>query len=428
MKISRVKAVNFEGIVSVDTVLGKNVNKITGKNGAGKSSFRDSIIATLCGAKYTPDVPIRTGQNKAEVTVDMGEYIVKGTYTKDGRKIEVLSPDGAKFPRPQELMDKSIGRLSFDPTSFYRKPPREQAEMLRVLVGLDVSDIVSKYSQLQAERAQINSNKTLLQQKADAIAVPPDTPDGEVSISNLAKQLQKANNHNVEQSKRKAKANLLAEAWLAEIEIIKKYDSDIARYEELLEEAKAAKEKSKATTGSLFTERETLEKTIQPEQDIQPIQTQIEAAEIINRDVHLKKQKEELQTAIELKTTRYTELGRDMKQLDATKAARLAEVKMPVDGLSLTEEYVTYGALPLKQVNTGEQLKIAVAIAMAMNPTLKTVFVKCNDLDADNLKLLEDLLVERDYQGFFEIADTSGKIGIVIEDGMLKKKKKETKK
>ena len=51
MKISRVKAVNFEGIVSIDTVLGKNVNKITGPNGAGKSSFRDSIIATLCGAK-----------------------------------------------------------------------------------------------------------------------------------------------------------------------------------------------------------------------------------------------------------------------------------------------------------------------------------------------------------------------------------------
>jgi len=428
MKISRVKAVNFEGIVSIDTVLGKNVNKITGPNGAGKSSFRDSIIATLCGAKYTPDVPIRTGQNKAEVTVDMGEYLVKGTYTKDGRKIEVLSPDGAKFPRPQELLDKAIGKLSFDPVAFYLKTPREQAEMLRVLVGLDVSDIVSKYHQLQAERAQINSNKTLLQRKADAIAVSADTPDEEVSISDLAKQLQKANDHNTEQAEKKGLLKQLADTLVGEAELIKKYDTDITRYEELLEEAKTAKANCITTRMGLFTKKEALEKAILPEQDTAPIQADIEAAEIINRDVHLKKQKAELEAAVELKTTKYTELGRTMKQLDATKAARLAEVEMPVEGLSLTEEYVTYGALPLKQVNDGEKLKISVAIAMAMNPTLRTVFVKCNDLDANNLKLLEKLLVEKDYQGFIELADTSGKIGIVIEDGMLKKKKKETKK
>lgn len=421
MKITRVKAVNFEGIVNIDTLLGKNVNKITGRNGAGKSSFRDSIIATLCGAKYTPDVPIRTGQNKAEVTVDMGEYIVKGTYTKAGRKIEVLSPDGAKFSRPQELMDKCVGRLSFDPTEFYRKTSREQAEMLRELVGLDVSDIEAAYRKTQDERAQINSNKTLLQQKLNAIAVPADTPDEEVSISGLAKQLQEANNHNIQQNEMVAKVKSLADDCIRHGVAIADHQNSLEKYRTLMDEAAVAKEKCIQAREELLNQKEVLEKTIPPIQDTSPIQAQIEQAERINRNVHLKQQKTELQAAVDLKTIKYTELGRTMKSLDATKAARLAEIKMPVDSLSLTEEYVTYGDLPLKQINTGEQLKIAVAIAMAMNPTLKTVFVKCNDLDSDNLKLLEDMLIERDYQGFFEIADTSGKIGIVIEDGTLKK-------
>ena len=422
MKISRVKAVNFEGIVSIDTVLGENVNKITGKNGAGKSSFKDSIIATLCGAKYTPTMPVRIGENKAEVTVDMGEYVVKGTYTKDGRKIEVLSPDGAKFPQPQKLMDKAIGKLSFDPTDFYRKTPKEQAEMLRVLVGLDVGDIEKRYQQLQAERAQINSNKTLLQQKVDEMVdVPADTPDEEVSISNLSKELQKANDHNIKQAEIETQIKSAANSCIAYEEEIKKHQEDVERYRAMMDEAAEAVKRCTQKHADFSSQKVALENLLPDTMDTALIQAQIEAAEVINRNVHLKKQKEELQAAVELKTNKYTELGRTMKKLDETKAARIAEVKMPIEGLSLTEEYVTFGALPLKQVNTGEQLKIAVAIAMAMNPTLKTVFVKCNDLDADNLKILEDMLVEHDYQGFFEIADTSGKIGIVIEDGMLKK-------
>lgn len=426
MKICRVKAVNFEGIVNVDTVLAEGVNKITGPNGAGKSSFRDSIIATLCGARYTPDVPIRIGQNRAEVTVDMGEYIVKGVYTKAGRKIEVSSPDGAIYKRSQELLDEAIGKLTFDPVGFYLKTAREQAETLRELVGLDVSDIEAAYQKKQTERAQINSNKTLLQQKVDAITVPEETPDEEVSISDLAKQLQVASDHNALQEQRKRDVATLVDTICGQDHTIKHHQDDIERYRTLMDEAAIAQKKCIQAQKELRVQEETVRKAIMPEQDVAPIQAQIQAAESTNRNVHLKQQRKELQEAIDLKTTTYTELGREMKDLDGAKAKRIAEVKMPVDGLSLTEDYVVYGDLPLKQINDGEKLKIAVAIAMAMNPNLRTVFVKCNDLDDNNLKLLEEMLVERDYQGFFEIADTSGEIGIVIEDGMLKQRKENT--
>ena len=36
--------------------------------------------------------------------------------------------------------------------------------------------------------------------------------------------------------------------------------------------------------------------------------------------------------------------------------------------------------------------------------------------------LHEDMIVEKDYQALIELADSSGEIGIVIEDGRIKKK------
>lgn len=399
MKISRVKAINFKGIKNIDAVLKKGVNLITGANGAGKSSFKDSIIATLCGKQYTPDVPVRVGKNKAEVEVKMGDYTVKGTFTKDKRVVEVLSEKGAIVPKPQEFLNTVIGKLTFDPMKFYLLSSKEQAETLRLLVGLSVDDIEKRYREVQAERANINSNKTLINQQIADIEFEPGTPDEEVSLTELTEKLQVAMkfNNDVENQKRNQQKK---EADIREIE---------RKIEELTEELKTVQ--SFKIVG--FDDEL---------KDIGIIQTEIAALETTNKNVRAKQKKAELQKAVDLKTNEYTELGRILKALDKTKAERIAAIEMPVEGLSLTSENVMFGELPLKQVNTGEQIKISVAIAMSMNPKLKTVFVKANDLDEDNLKLLEDFIVEKGYQGLIELADTSGEVGIVIHDGIIKEK------
>ena len=192
MKIRRVKAVNFMRVENIDVVFDEGVNKITGENGAGKSSFNCSIIATLSGKRNTPAKPVRIGKNKAEVEIDMGDYTVKGTYTKDSRVVEVSSKDSGVVPKAQEFLNKVVGKLSFDPMKFERLAPKEQAETLRELVGLNVDDIEAKYKEVQAERAQINKNKTLIQEDAEAIEFEPGTPDEEVSLTVLTGKLQGA--------------------------------------------------------------------------------------------------------------------------------------------------------------------------------------------------------------------------------------------
>ena len=81
-----------------------------------------------------------------------------------------------------------------------------------------------------------------------------------------------------------------------------------------------------------------------------------------------------------------------------------------------------FGELPLKQVNTAQRIKICVAIAMEMNPKLKTVFCEADKLTPSTQKILEEFIVEKGYQGLIEIAAEDAQAGIIIEEGMIKKK------
>ena len=413
MKISRVKAVNFKGIRNIDVLLKKNVNKITGANGAGKSSFKDSIMATLCGAKYTPDVPVRIGQGKAEVTVETDDFIANGIYTKSGRRIELSSRDGLPIRKPQEFLDKCIGPLTFDPVAFYLAKPPEQVAMLKELVQVDFGDLNARQADIKQKRSDAKREKERLMHEAERIQLIGDVPDEEVSLSELIEELKKANDENF----------LMREAGeLYEIncqdfsDCVKFIDSKKAAIEVLQQEIKRLEEKR------VELEKAKFEYTPKELRDTEQIQERIADSEIINRNIREKQRRQRLEDASDEQSSLFSELGQQAKALDAEHADRLAKCQMPVKGLSLTDEYVTFGELPLKQVNTGEQLKICVSIAMSMNPTLKTVFVKVNDLDDNNLKILEEFIIEKDYQALLEMKDLSGKIGIVIQDGRIKKK------
>ena len=94
---------------------------------------------------------------------------------------------------------------------------------------------------------------------------------------------------------------------------------------------------------------------------------------------------------------------------------------MPIEGLGWNETEVSYKNIPFEQLSGAEQLKISMAIAMASNPKLKVVLIKDGSLlDQDNLKVIEEMAKEKDWQVWIESVDESGKIGIYIEDGEIK--------
>ena len=60
-------------------------------------------------------------------------------------------------------------------------------------------------------------------------------------------------------------------------------------------------------------------------------------------------------------------------------------------------------------------------MAMAMNPTLRIIRVRDGSLlDEDAMKLLAEMAAKNDSQIWIERVDSSGRVGVVLEDGRIK--------
>ncbi|MGB9903497.1 MAG: AAA family ATPase, partial [Desulfotomaculales bacterium] len=136
MKIIRLQAENIKKLKAVEIVPEGNVVKITGKNEQGKTSVLDAIWWALAGTKNIQEQPIRKGENKANVTLDLGDLIVTRTFTPTGSYLKVENKDGATFKSPQAMLDKLIGELTFDPLAFAKSDSKKQVETLLKVVKI----------------------------------------------------------------------------------------------------------------------------------------------------------------------------------------------------------------------------------------------------------------------------------------------------
>ena len=140
MKIVKFTAENVKRLKAVEITPDGTVQVITGRNAQGKTSVLDAIWLALGGggaSRETPR-PIRDGEDKASVTLDLGDLMVTRTWTGDKTALTVKSADGAKYPSPQSVLDALVGRLSFYPLEFTRLSARDQVAALLDLVDLDV--------------------------------------------------------------------------------------------------------------------------------------------------------------------------------------------------------------------------------------------------------------------------------------------------
>jgi ABC-type histidine transport system ATPase subunit len=110
-----------------------------------------------------------------------------------------------------------------------------------------------------------------------------------------------------------------------------------------------------------------------------------------------------------------------MEALQNKKTDALTEATFPVDGLGFDENGVTFDGKPFTQASGAEQLRVSLAMAMALNPQLKVIHIKNGSLlDSENMQIIEDMAKDKDYQVWIEVVDESGKVGIYIEDGEVK--------
>ena len=82
MKILSFEAENIKRLVAAEITPDGNMVQITGRNAAGKSSVLDAIWWALAGTRSHQPEPIRRGEDKAHVQLDLGEFVVRREFAR----------------------------------------------------------------------------------------------------------------------------------------------------------------------------------------------------------------------------------------------------------------------------------------------------------------------------------------------------------
>jgi len=403
MKIVSLEAENIKCLKAIEIKPDGNMVVIGGDNGNGKSSILDSIEYALGGSKHIPGQPIRNGQEKARIVLDLGDIQVIRTFTKNGTSLVVKSKEGATFPTPQAMLDKIVGNLSFDPSEFFRMDDKKRIETLKKLVGLDFTELNKSRKEAFDSRTDINRRGKELKAQYESISYCKDVPDKEVSVVALSNKLMSAlaENQKLDDAKRSLEHNKLR----------------IAKLDEQIKQITG--EKTKIET--YMIKDETTIKDFQ-KIDVSNIQSQINSAEEVNKSIRANDAKKLLEIALQELRGKSEAASLALINIDATKQQMLEKANFPIKGLAFDEEAVTFNGIPFDQISQGERIKVSVAMGLVMNPKLKILLIRDGSLlDEKNLAMVSKMASKMDAQVWIERVGKGKECQVIISDGEIVK-------
>ena len=392
MKIVRLTSENIKRLKAVEIEPDGTLQIISGKNGQGKSSVLDSIWLALGGgtAKKETARPIRDGADSAKVELDLGDLIVTREWTSNDKStLKVSSKDGALYKSPQSMLDALIGRLSFDPLAFTQLSAKDQKAQLLDLVDLDVDvdALDAQSAELYEERKQVGRDGKAL----GTIEVDDTLPEDETSATDLIREIQEA--------QRLQSENGQLEYYLAQAQ---------ARVDDLQTALAEATQKLAALKA----------RPVHKVPDIAALEARLAKVEDENATIRSNNDARTRNQQADALRDKYTTLTDELKSLEARKSKALSSAKFPVDGLGFDSGGVTYNGIPFSQASSAEQIRVSLAMAMALNPTLRVIRIMDGSLlDSDNMALIEDMAREKDFQIWIERVADGESAGVVIEDG-----------
>lgn len=410
MKIIELRAERFKRLSAVDITPEGDVVVISGRNAQGKSSVLDAIWMGLGGGAAARDSgtvrPIKDGEKDALVRLDLGEIIVTRKWTETGSTLVVEGKKGKRFSSPQTLLDSLVGSLSFDPLAFVRMAPAGQRKCLADAVELDFDPDAIDQARAEAyeERTIVNREVKNLEARLSSMPAPKaGVPEEELSMTDLLAEHKAAIAEDVRQAQEYKK---LEEMRKRAQDLKEKIDALRAELAELTEEGKAQSE---------------IVASMPPLPDLGVIGARINSAEETNALVRAAREYRQVSAEAAERRLKSEELSAKIKGLDAKKADGFARAKFPVKGLAFDSEGVTFNGIPFQQCSSAEQVRIAVAIAAALNPKIRVIRISDGSLlDSESMSEVERLAREHEMQIWVERVDETGAVGIVIEDGMVK--------
>lgn len=397
------------------------VVKIKGRNAAGKSSTLDAIEMALSGKAAQPARPIRDGETSAVVVADLGgKFSVKRTWTANNKTyLTVERREGDTrmvVAKPAEFLESIVGAgIGFDPLAFTGKKPAEQVQTL-----LDVLQLPEDPREIDARRQAIYNERTLANREvkrlegavASAPQVPADTPEAEVPMADLAgeyeaKQAQYRDNEATRRNHQRA------------VDKKNAANAQVEHLRDLLIDAEAVLAEATMEETDLRAKVEALQ-----DPDIESIRQRMATIEQTNAAVRQRAARAVLVGELKAVEGKAAGLSQRIAALDEQKAMLFQQAKLPVEGLSICDDakggyVVTYHGIPIQDCSSSEQLRISMALAMALSPQVRVVLVREGSLlDEEAKATLEAIAQERGYQIWLEVVSTDPEDGaFIIEDG-----------
>ncbi len=411
-KIEKLNIENLLGIKRITHIPITDFTEVRGGNGEGKSSFLAAIELLFGNKEATKHIknPVRNGQKKATVSVELTDMTITKIWSDSGRgRTEIVSNDGAKFSNPIQMMEKLFGKLPYDPLKMMDHTDKEMIEIYLSLIDteVDFKELEAQKKATYAERTIINRQKKDVEAKRNSYGLDySDAPNEEVSVSDLSVELTKAiASENAHQSNISTKdKNFLI---ISEKEVL---------INKLKDEIDFIRDENDELTTQIYQYEDP---------GTQAIKDKMTSAEETNKQVRYMQEKAKLVSEYDQLRVKSESLSTELTDINDTKEYEIKNAKIPIDGVSFDDNGLTYEGVPVSQCSTAQRLWVALAISVGTHRATNGVKVMLiqhgNNLDKKSMQSVKEFCEKHEYQVWIEIvADEPSGTGIFIEDGEIK--------
>jgi chromosome segregation ATPase len=416
MQIQKIKINSVLGIENIEIFPGK-INKISGKNGRGKTSFIEAIKTALGGGNDAE--LIHKGSDEGEVVIifDNNMHLKRRIRGPKRGVIELHDGEGRELKAPQKELNKLYDAIAVNPVEFINVKDKERVELLleALPVDLELNELL-KHILCDIDLLGVTSdNREDLQKVYDSKYTNTLEFIDDI-ISQIADE-----RRFVKRSLDEAKASIkpLKES-IVELDVdADETKEEISKIDELLEKASNQYQSQVSAIESKFQEEieQLRQKKDSKKEEIKDRFNEFKNSktnertslqERLDTSAALLKTKEEIENQ-EKKAKKYETIWEatdtSIRSLREYKTTLLNSI--PIDGLELKDGVIYRNDIPYSKLNKAQQLEIAIEVAKLRT---KDIGIICVDgieiLDSESQKVLFNKFKDSDIQFFLtEVTD-----------------------
>lgn len=461
MRIKALRVENFKRVTKIEIDTDRALVVLGGGNAAGKTSALDAITVALAGGRAIPADPIKRGEDRSEIELDLGDVVVKRTITRKkdgglGGALTIRTSDGMSPRGAQSWLDQRLGNLSCDPVAFIRMDAKKQSERMREISGVDTTQIDGRRRALYSDRTELGRDGKRAAGALESMPHHPDAPAEEVaaevvaaptpvvpelvSVSAIAADLATAVETETAFANAERDASIATTALLDAKQEVTAATAALKAAQIAQGQAEARQGKciaavsactvidpepirsrladAEATNAKNVAEADAANATARANTDAANAKARTEA-EAVNAKVRANAARQVRADDVAALRAQYALKTDAIDALDTQRAKLLSDATFPIDGLGFDENGgVTYQGFPLEQASGAAKIRVSMAVALSGDPEIRVVLIRdASLLDQDSIELVAELAKEAGAQVWLERVGDADDGAVVIVDG-----------